>query len=188
MIIKETFCPKSKYKGMVSNIDYNHVTFEDFNTLSYFNHPALSWEKANVFVGTLTDENGFRIWIPVLDKSEWFLLPSFSLHFVLSPEACSQPVSIPVMQPLLAILTRLLLHRWRDESTCHKSEQALTFFYHFGKTWWTLGVRFHNESSLPSSFPDPTVWKTEWMHTPALPGTQLRSASVYDFTDSDLWF
>lgn len=179
---------KSKCKGMVSNIDYNHVTFEDFNTLSYLNHPALSWEKANVSVGTLIDENRCRIWIQVLDKSKWFLLPSFSLHSVLSPEACSQPVSMPAMQPLLAILTRLLLHRWRDEATCHKSEQALTFFYHFGRTWWTSGVKFHNENSLLSSFPDPNVWKTERMYTAALPGTKLRSASVYDFTDSDLWF
>lgn len=148
---------KSKCKGMVSNIDYNHVTFEDFNTLSYLNLPALSWEKANVFVGALIDENRCRIWIQVLDKSEWFLLLSFSLHVVLSPEACSQPVSMPAMQPLLAILTCLLLHRWRDEATCHKSEQALTFFYHFGRTWWTSGVKFHNENSLLSSFPDPTV-------------------------------
>lgn len=174
MIIKEMFffyLPKSKCKRMASNIDYNHVTLEDFNTLSYLKHPALSLEKPNVFIGTLIDENGSRIWIQGLDKSEWFLLPSFSLHPVLSPEVCSQPVSIPAMQPLLAILTHLLLHRWRDETTCHESEQALTFFYHWSKTWWTSGVRFHNENSLQSSLPHPTVWKTEWMHTAALPGT-----------------
>lgn len=64
MILKETaylYLPKSKCKGMASNIDYNHTTLEDFNTLSYLKHPALSLEKPNVFIGTLIDENGSRI-------------------------------------------------------------------------------------------------------------------------------